>query len=1127
MATTHPPSARDRFSEFFRAVFDPDGLRRFFADFPREDPIADHLTDRASLASLCDEAAEELRRRDAFDLPLFDRLRCEFPRRRAEIDLLERSSGGLRDSVPDRLARYRRRISEEYRHLDVLGADGTGGFEGPEFDLLAAFVPQRVEYGRPRTDRPAAETSSTEAVGAQRPATIDAVLEASASEWLLVLGSQGAGKTTVTQWLMLRLCVDGEYPVTLPPDLVPVRIVLRNFARMHRAVGAQPYDFFDHLAAQSREYNDGLRRDDFSRLAEEGRLYWIFDGIDEILDEEEQVAVFGMILGARNFGGIGVLTSRIAGYESVETRARRAGFRCLTLLPFDDEQVDRFLARWYRVFPSGDDRSGRRREPLSAAIRTNATLHDLSRNPFSLSLMVRYLGDPPYSLHGLLERTTDQILARWDTRRRITGPAQFTRALMRRYLEDLARHMRDRPGGVSNAIAVTDLRRFTRDFCRYHFPDEANVADSIARELLDHLRERTCLLGYTGTDTYGFLQRTFLSFLAASAIYHRLAANDFEGVEALFRRHWHEGDWLQTLVLTCAFLRDEPDRVLRLVRAAIVSAEPRFPFTALDSLAELCIVGLAEVDPVRPGAAHDLAIRINAWLFYAPEWHGIQSRLAQLFATVAGRWPGLAETMELPLAGARRGDFVLPYLCGLADEEMMARVESGLLERRITPFLVHRLQHLHRWRASFTQALQDRAATAKDRSVVLAFALALSDETFFPWSSGLWSAVSRSLGEEYGPMLGSLMAAMDERPATRAGIARTLRLEITVALANYWPELVFSHEFTTDLHMTGQLRSTGLEIVRRAFAAVAESPSPSAGLFHEIVRAQDIPFLAALLDYCGRHPTTAPGLHNALLYQPWEAGLARAISWARDRPAAAELADELTALQALLFPTEDPLFDRVERSLDVFARRDPPEVPTVTWFTSVMSHVVSAHLHDLRAPMQRLLEMGATRYAERALEYRLAVVALLGFGDDLTLAPLIEQASAQRPLLAAFHRQHLVCRGDEPPIPDAATLIADVRGVADERRLLELAQRERWNAFWQQRASPWRALYRHLAEHGSIAAVRMEAAVQLAERDLVARLRTASPEAPELVDMLRFLDARDDLLRMCDPASGSETKPGT
>lgn len=245
--------------------------------------------------------------------------------------------------------------------FDLLGLNEAGEGAGG-LDFLRVFVPQDAERSRSaskRSDLGPIDLSSSAStqpdpmarldVGegferATRP--IEERLGGSHSPWLFLLGAPGAGKTALTRWLLFKLCAPGEGVRGMPDDLVPVRVEMRRFDEGHRRADGE-HTFFDHLDREHGALSMGLRGESLRTLAGEGRIYWIFDGLDEVVEENRRRRYAEMIAGLADEHRAcrGLVTSRLAGAEIARPLLERAGFATFTLQDFTEGQRDRQTAR--------------------------------------------------------------------------------------------------------------------------------------------------------------------------------------------------------------------------------------------------------------------------------------------------------------------------------------------------------------------------------------------------------------------------------------------------------------------------------------------------------------------------------------------------------------------------------------------------------------------------------------------------------------------------------------------------------------------------------------------------------------------------------------------------------------
>ncbi|BAU44527.1 NACHT domain-containing protein [Leptolyngbya sp. O-77] len=87
---------------------------------------------------------------------------------------------------------------------------------------------------------------------------------------------------------------------------------------------------------------------------------------------------------------------------------------------------------------------------------------------------------------------------------------------------------------------------------------EALNAPSIAKLLIDQLYRRDSAICHYGSDTYGFVHRTFLEYFCAVEIVHRFEKQytlTFEQLrDEVFGQHWQDETWHEVLRLICGMI---------------------------------------------------------------------------------------------------------------------------------------------------------------------------------------------------------------------------------------------------------------------------------------------------------------------------------------------------------------------------------------------------------------------------------------------------------------------------------------------------------------------------------------------------------------------------------------------
>ena len=585
--------------------------------------------------------------------------------------------------------RYRKAQARQLRRRSLICNMATYGEDidlVQGLDLLTIFVPQRAVRDTPRSDRPTRLHDPTQdAPGGARsmedvdpgartaPLAIDAIVTSPEHPWTLILGTPGAGKTTLTLWLALRLIVADDPVSSLSTDLVPVRVELRLFVERWSAArkSGRPYNFFDYMDDVRHEDSRSLSATVLRGLAEEGLVLWLFDGLDEVAVDEDRRAIANMITDVREqYQGRGVITGRIVGCRPLSPGFHDADIHCFTLLDFEEPQIERFLGQWHTLaFPNAADLGARRLERLRRALADSPALRDLCGNPLLLTLVALLnRGDElPRRRHELLKDAAVLMINKWEANKGppATDATPFDLGKKHRFLAELAGYMLEEvPGGAGNVIEEDALRRFTERFWARHRDADVARATSTAAALIEHLRARNYVLGLLGGRSFGFLHKAFLEFFAAEEIAHRYRSHAWrlEDVQDLFRKRWEDAAWREVLTLTCGMLQeDRPETVIALVQAALAAAPVADPNAHVKSCS-FAVQCLTEVRNLRVGITHEFAVGIGQYLWAAMRRCEVlreqsSTRLYEsadrTFASSAGTWPGLADMVSRVLVEAR------------------------------------------------------------------------------------------------------------------------------------------------------------------------------------------------------------------------------------------------------------------------------------------------------------------------------------------------------------------------------------------------------------------------------------------------------------------------------------------
>ncbi len=406
--------------------------------------------------------------------------------------------------------------------------------------------------------------------GERRPLLV--VLAEKGGQRAVLLGDPGSGKTTFVNYLTYLLATGSA---ALPPvyaGLLPFRLVLRE-AVSRRLAGAGERAtaqvlweaLGDDLAARLGSVAaEKLLPHLQARIAESG-AFVLLDGLDEVpAYDARRAALVSAVSALASSLGLPQGKSRILvtarPYAYADKAWRMPGFAVLGLAPFNEDQVDRFVGRWYgavRASMKWSETTARNKaERLTEALRERDYLADLASRPLLLTLMATLHssegGQLPEDRADLYEETVKLLLGRWQRERELPGPdgaltlePAIARALgvgeerVRAALETLAFnvHERQRSNPVREGpadIGEDDLLRAFRPLLGKLGPDE----------LLMYLRDRSGILVALRQETYAFPHRSFQEYLAAC---HLAGGADF--AQRLRELAWSDPTWWREVCL--------------------------------------------------------------------------------------------------------------------------------------------------------------------------------------------------------------------------------------------------------------------------------------------------------------------------------------------------------------------------------------------------------------------------------------------------------------------------------------------------------------------------------------------------------------------------------------------------
>jgi HEAT repeats/NACHT domain len=403
---------------------------------------------------------------------------------------------------------------------------------------------------------------------------------------IVVLGDPGAGKSTLAAYLMLAIAdlasgaeASGDYAgLASLADHLPILIELRSYA----ADGGKR-EFLDEIDHPELGRPGLPRRVLEPYLTQGGPALVIFDGLDEVFNLKRREGIQWQVRQfAKAYPSVRVVvTSRKTGY--LRRILDGAKFGHYTLQDLEPAQVDLFVERFYRATDP------HRWEALTArllkTIANSSAFAELAGNPMlltALALLGLRSKLPPHR-RRVLEHTVNILVNRWDAEKYLEDnltPGQLSRNiaallddeegkidLLRRVARSIQQGNKGASGLEGNYLSRKALTGVITDFLspppKAEFASSESGADraekrNIADILINQFRERDYIIAKFGSDTFGFVHRALLDYLAADDINARFSNQEItpEYIEKLFRDYAAAPDWQEVLLLLAGMIKN-------------------------------------------------------------------------------------------------------------------------------------------------------------------------------------------------------------------------------------------------------------------------------------------------------------------------------------------------------------------------------------------------------------------------------------------------------------------------------------------------------------------------------------------------------------------------------------------
>lgn len=211
---------------------------------------------------------------------------------------------------------------------------------------------------------------------------------------LIIQGRAGSGKTTLLKWIALQ-CASADK--NFFSRFIPIFIYLKD-------LGLDPDNSFRTNNLRQLAVNHLLNRC-FSTLFfddafEDDEIIFLFDGLDEVTDENIQREIIDWIKVQNTGGNSLVITTRESGLKGIRGVDFPPTIPVYSLREFDFDDIEQFLSKWCRNIESQitkeisqeDTRKisiklGKKCLHLTNTIKTHERLLQLAKNPLLLTII--------------------------------------------------------------------------------------------------------------------------------------------------------------------------------------------------------------------------------------------------------------------------------------------------------------------------------------------------------------------------------------------------------------------------------------------------------------------------------------------------------------------------------------------------------------------------------------------------------------------------------------------------------------------------------------------------------------------------------------------------------------------
>ncbi|NQV32972.1 MAG: SUMF1/EgtB/PvdO family nonheme iron enzyme [Phycisphaeraceae bacterium] len=426
--------------------------------------------------------------------------------------------------------------------------------------------------------------ASEDADRKQESVPVTAIEAIAAVDRLAITGEPGGGKSTLVNYLFVRLAQARLQAVSLndlegwrgQKPLLPVRIILRKFAKWipDATTQGQAGLVWDYIEAMIEEKKGRASVHDVlhyvrKTLETEGGIMF-FDGLDEVgygqeVHKRDVIKQAIMDISGQLKKAKIILTSRPYAYRSTDSwRLPKHTFAIVNLALFNKDQIHTFARRWYlkvgKTVKGWDDaRCDQMTGYFYHAVDTRDRLFEIVRNPLLLTMAVALHSRDnflPHKRAELYEKVIELLLAHWEN-----NIVRDVEQLDVEQGSDAVPHLKLDMNKLLYSLSRIAFECHTHQLVAW--TDDSETVDisrgdllvalgqdfgqEMAGLIIEYIQFRTGILQGKDNQTYAFMHRTFQEYLAACYILEQERFN-----ELILERMEHDLDWWQEVFLLMA-----------------------------------------------------------------------------------------------------------------------------------------------------------------------------------------------------------------------------------------------------------------------------------------------------------------------------------------------------------------------------------------------------------------------------------------------------------------------------------------------------------------------------------------------------------------------------------------------